>query len=105
MVIAINSVIGGVSWEHLIWLADVTVRLQVSDCSQLSDSTVQLQPSTIITEKTKQLMDQSNLHICGTLWYSNSQIPIHWHSRHKQTQTIKALSLPEARTKKKRMNF
>ena len=37
MVIVINSVIGGSSWVHLIWLADVTVLLQVSDYSQLSD--------------------------------------------------------------------
>ena len=30
MVIVITSVIGGFIWVHLIWLADVTVRLQVS---------------------------------------------------------------------------
>ena len=36
-VIAINVVIGGFSGEDLKWLAHVTVRLQVSDYSQLSD--------------------------------------------------------------------
>ena len=46
MVIVITCVIGGFSWVHLIWLANVTVRLQVSDYSQLSDYTVQLQPTT-----------------------------------------------------------
>ena len=30
-VIVIGFVIGGLSWEHLIWLADVTDRFQVSD--------------------------------------------------------------------------
>ena len=46
MVIVITCVIGGFSWVHLIWLANVTVRLQVSDYSQLSDYTVQSQPTT-----------------------------------------------------------
>ena len=46
MVIVITCVIGGFSWVHLIWLANVTVRLLVSDYSQLSDYTVQLQPTT-----------------------------------------------------------
>ena len=46
MVIVITCVIGGFSWVHLIWLANVTVPLQVSDYSQLSDYTVQLQPAT-----------------------------------------------------------
>ena len=52
MVIVIDSVIGGLSWVQLIWLADinVTVQLQVSDYSQLSNFTVQLQPYTIISE-------------------------------------------------------
>ena len=36
-VIVINYVIGGLSWVHLIWLADVTVRFQVSDYCQMSD--------------------------------------------------------------------
>ena len=31
MVIVINYVIGGLSWVHLTWLADVTVRFQVPD--------------------------------------------------------------------------
>ena len=44
MVIVINYVIGGLSRVHLIWLADVTVRFQVSNYSQLSDFTVQFQP-------------------------------------------------------------
>ena len=43
MVIVINSVIGGFSWPDLVWLAASTVRLQVSDYSQLSDYTVRLQ--------------------------------------------------------------
>ena len=33
----INVVIGGVTGEDLKWLAHVTVRLEVSDYSQLSD--------------------------------------------------------------------
>ena len=37
MVIVINVVIGGFSGEDLRWLAHVTVQLQVSDHSQLSD--------------------------------------------------------------------
>ena len=37
MVIVKNYVIGGLSLVHLIWLADVTVRFQVSDYSQPSD--------------------------------------------------------------------
>ena len=37
MVIVINSVIGGFSWVDLVWLATSTVRLKVSDYSQLSD--------------------------------------------------------------------
>ena len=49
MVIVINSVIGGFNWVHL-WLADVTVQLQVSDCSHLSDYTVRLQPYTAIVK-------------------------------------------------------
>ena len=39
MVIVINSVIGGFSWVYLEWLAALTVWLQVSDYSQLSDYT------------------------------------------------------------------
>ena len=42
MVIVINSVIGGFGWVDLVWLVTSTVRLQVSDYSQLSDYTVQL---------------------------------------------------------------
>ena len=42
MVIVINSMIGGISWVDLAWLATWTVRLQVSDYSQLSDYTVWL---------------------------------------------------------------
>ena len=37
MVIVIDSVIGGFSWVDLVWLAASTVRLQVSNYSQLSD--------------------------------------------------------------------
>ena len=37
MVIVINNAVSGLSWVHLIWLADVTVRFQVSDYSELSD--------------------------------------------------------------------
>ena len=48
MVIVINYVIGGLSWVHLIWLADVSVQFQVSDYSQLSDFTVWFEPYTII---------------------------------------------------------
>ena len=37
MVIVINSVIGGLVWEDLVWLATSTIRLQVSDYRQLSN--------------------------------------------------------------------
>ena len=37
IMIAINVMIGGFSGDDLKWLAHVTVRLQVSDNSQLSD--------------------------------------------------------------------
>ena len=37
MVIVFNSVIGGFGWMDLVWLTTSTVRLQVSDYSQLSD--------------------------------------------------------------------
>ena len=40
MVIVINSVIGGFSWVDLVRLAASTVKLPVSDHSQLSDYTV-----------------------------------------------------------------
>ena len=43
IVIVINVVIGGFSGEDLKWLAHITVQLQVSNYSQLSDYTVQLQ--------------------------------------------------------------
>ena len=42
MVIVINYVIGGSSWVDLVWLAASTVRLQVSNYSQLSDYTLWL---------------------------------------------------------------
>lgn len=41
--IVINVVIGGISEEELRLLAHVTVQLQVSNYSQLSDYTVRLQ--------------------------------------------------------------
>ena len=44
IVIVMNYVIGGFNQVHLIWLADVTVQLQVSDYSQLSDYIVWLKP-------------------------------------------------------------
>ena len=47
----INSMIGGFSWVYLVWLAASTVRLQVSNQSQLSDYTVWLQQYTIISNK------------------------------------------------------
>ena len=37
MIIVINSAIGGFGWVDLLWLAASTVRLQVSDYSQLPD--------------------------------------------------------------------
>ena len=37
MVNVISSVIGGFDWKDRVWLAASTVRLQVSDYSQLSD--------------------------------------------------------------------
>ena len=43
MVIVINSVIGGFGWVDLEWLATSTVRLQVSEYSQLSNYFVWLQ--------------------------------------------------------------
>ena len=51
MVIVINSVIGGFSWVDLVWLAASTVRLQVSNYSQLSDYTIRLQLYRMISEK------------------------------------------------------
>ena len=51
MVIVINSVIGGFSWVDLVRLAASTVQLPVSDHSQLSDYTVQLQLFKMISEK------------------------------------------------------
>ena len=45
IMIAINVMIGGFSGDDLKWLAHVTVRLQVSDSSQLPDYTVRLQVS------------------------------------------------------------
>ena len=51
MVIVINSVIGGFSWVDLVRLAASTVQLPVSDHSQLSDYTVQLQLFKMNSEK------------------------------------------------------
>ena len=51
MVILINSLIGGLGWMDLVWLASSTVHLQMSDYSHLSDYTVQLQLYRIISEK------------------------------------------------------
>ena len=51
MVIVINSVIGGFSRVDLVRLAASTVQLPVSDHSQLSDYTVQLQLFKMISEK------------------------------------------------------
>ena len=51
MVIVINSVIGGLGWVDLVWLASSTVHLQMSDYSHMSDYTVQLQLYRIISEK------------------------------------------------------
>lgn len=51
MVFVINTVIGGFSRVGLVRLAASTVQLPVSDCSQLSDYTVQLQLFKMISEK------------------------------------------------------
>ena len=51
IVIVINVVIGGFIGEDLIWLAHVTVRLEVSDYSQLPDYTVRLQLCRLIRAK------------------------------------------------------
>ena len=51
MFIEINSVIGGFTQMNLIWLVALTIPLQVSDYSQLSDDTVWLQLHRIISEK------------------------------------------------------
>ena len=51
IVIVINVVIGGFSGEDLKWLAHVTLRLQVSDYSQLSDYIVRLQLCRLIRAK------------------------------------------------------
>ena len=45
MVIVITPVIGGFSWVHLIWLANLSVCMQVSNYSPLSDYTVQINPT------------------------------------------------------------
>ena len=46
----INSLIGGFGWVGLVWLAASTVRLQVSDYSQLFDYTVRLQLHRMISK-------------------------------------------------------
>ena len=51
MVIVINSVIGGFGWVELVWLATSTVRLQVSDYSQLSDYRCPITANCPITAK------------------------------------------------------
>ena len=51
MVIVINTVIGGFSWVGLLRLAASTVQLPVSNHSQLSDYTVQLQLFKMISKK------------------------------------------------------
>ena len=51
VVVVISSVIGGFSWVDLVWLATSTVQLEVSDYSQLSYHTVQLQLYRMISEK------------------------------------------------------
>ena len=51
MVIVINSVIGWFGCVDFIWLVATTVRLQVSDYSQLYDNTVRLQLFRMIREK------------------------------------------------------
>ena len=51
MVIVIKSVIGGFGWVELVWLATSTVRLQVSNYSQLFDHTVRLHLYRMISEK------------------------------------------------------
>ena len=51
MVIVVNYAIGGLSWVHLIWLADVTVGLQVSDYSQLLDFIVQFPTQELVKNK------------------------------------------------------
>lgn len=56
--IVINVVIGGISGEELRLLAHVTVQLQVSNYSQLSDYTVGLQ---INLSKLQQFMHRSHL--------------------------------------------
>ena len=43
--------IGGFSWADLVWFAALNVRLRVSDYSQLSDCTIQLQLYSMISEK------------------------------------------------------
>ena len=50
MVIVIYSVIGGFCWVDLAWLAASTVRLQVSNYSQLSEYTDRLQLYRTISE-------------------------------------------------------
>ena len=50
--VVVAMVIAIILWlVLLIWLADVTVRFQVSDYNQLYDFTVRFQPYTIISEK------------------------------------------------------
>ena len=51
MVIVINSVICRFSWEDLVWEAASYVQFQVSNHSQLSNYTDQLQLYRMISEK------------------------------------------------------
>ena len=46
-----NSFIGGFSWVDLVWLAASNVQVQMSDCSQLLDYTVQFELSGMISKK------------------------------------------------------
>ena len=60
-VIIINSVFGGFGGVDLMWLAALTVRLQVSNYSRLSHCTVRLQLYRIVSAKIKQLKEQKHL--------------------------------------------
>ena len=55
MVLVVNSVIGGFSWVDLVWLAVLTVRIQVFDYNNwlitLSDYTFWLQLYRMISKK------------------------------------------------------
>ena len=76
ILIVINAVIGGFRWQDLKWLAYETVRLQVSDYSQLSDYTVRLQFCRLINAKYSSLCTNHIWGNCNGYDYAENEINI-----------------------------